>query len=132
MQPHLNKQLHFLLSATALTPQKASLVLSFSDGRCESSKELTDVEANNLIGYLKNQKNLKADADNKMRRKIISMAHEMHWHLSGTQTIDMERLNHWCEKYSYLKKPLMGYSSDQLPTLVSQFQKVYKDYLVKF
>ena len=131
MNPALNKQLHGLLTQAGLHEQKATLVMSYTEGRSESSKDLTNVEAKLMIAHLANIANENGEASQKMRRRIISMAHEMHWHLTGTQKIDMERLNDWCCVFGYGKKVLNRYSYRELPKLVTQFEFVYKDYLSK-
>lgn len=60
------------------------------------------------------------------------MAHEMNWHIAGTTKIDMKRLDGWCSRFSYKKKHLDSYTYKELPTLVSQFEKVYKSFLQSF
>jgi hypothetical protein len=130
MTTQQNKMLYGLLNKTGLMKDKANLIYGITKGRSESSKDLSFEEARLVINYLQTQDKT-TDGINKMRRKIISMAHEMHWHLPGTQKIDMERLNAWCEKYGYGKKKLNDYSYNELPALVSQFTKVYKDFIDK-
>jgi hypothetical protein len=93
--------LHSLLNKTGLSTDKANIVLGITNGRSEHSKDLSFEEARLMITWLQSQDKTK-DGANKMRCKIISIAHEMHWHLSGTKDIDMPRLNGWCEKFSYL------------------------------
>lgn len=139
MNPSQNKHLHTLLTATGLMVEKKNLVLSFSKGRSESSKDLTDTEAAELVSWLRTKQtifiNKNNDASNRMRRKIISMAHEMHWHIldpfpKGRRlVVDMARLNNWCKKFGYLHKNLNSYTSEELPILVTQFERAYKDYL---
>jgi len=131
MNVSLNKQLHGLLTQCGLNEQKAELINSYTGGRSESSKDLNDGEAKQLIYYLSTKANKHGEAANKMRRRIISMAHEMHWHIEGTQKINMERVNGWCTVYGFGKKPLNNYDYNELPKLVTQFQFVYKDYLHK-
>lgn len=129
MNPALNQQLHGLLTQAGLNEQKAALVSSYTQGRSESSKDLTNEEAKQMIGYLANVANVNGEAAQKMRRKIISMAHEMHWHLIGTQKIDMDRLNGWCANFGFGKKVLNKYTYMELPKLVTQFTAIYKHYL---
>ena len=109
MTPQLNKQLHSLLTATGLAAQKPALVISYTNGRSESSKDLTDKEAKELIRYLQSKQPANNTTANKMRRKILSMAHQLHWYLPGTQKVDTERLDNWCIHYSYLHKKLNEY-----------------------
>ena len=131
MNPQLNKQLHSLLNATDLTGQKSNIVHGFTDGRSDSSKELTNGEAEKMIKYLQSITANKDEVSNKMRRKMISLAHEMHWHLPGTQKIDMQQLNGWCCKFGQFKKELNKHSYDELTKLVSQFNQVYNHFLKK-
>ena len=130
MTPQRNAQLHKLLTDTNLMSQKASLILGHTDGRTESSKEMTDFEANELIKYLRSLTTNTTDAANKMRRKIIAMCHRIQW-TRANGGVDMVRLNNWCLTKSYLKKNLNDYTYNELPKLVSEFQQVYKYYISK-
>lgn len=142
-----NKMIHALLAQTNLTRQKANIVAGISQGRTESSKDLTDTEAQAMITYLKENipppvldgLDIKAD---KMRKKIISYAWQMNWTIKINALelaklpssalpykCDMNRLNAWCEKYGYLHKKLNDYSYQELPKLLTQFENMYNDYL---
>ncbi|MGN6604543.1 MAG: hypothetical protein ACTHK8_18940 [Ginsengibacter sp.] len=131
MNHQQNKTLYALLNATGLLEQKANIVLSFTEGKSESSKDLTDAQANDMIAYLRRQQQAQEEPANKMRRRILSMAHEMHWYLPGARKLDMEHINDWCKKFGYLHKELNQYSYKELPKLVTQFSAVYNDYLNK-
>ena len=111
-----------LISKLGISPeQKKTMVSGFTGGRSTSTRDLLKSEAVGLISHLKS-----LDPDEKkaerMRRKIISLAHELHWHKSGTTSIDMLKVDGWCKKYSYLKKALNSYTLQELPKLVTQFQ----------
>ena len=67
-----------------------------------------------------------------MRRKIIAQAFEIGWTIAATKKIDMKRIDNFCKVYGFKKKSLNNYTYSELPTLVAQFEKVYKDYLNKF
>lgn len=154
MTQALNKQLHALLNSTQLMPQKAVLVTSFTNGRSDSSRDMSQYEAIELIQHLKSiqtqaQANtaphpkhisqqlptIKTDKEraNTMRRKIIALAHNMGWSAkhptSGNKIADMKRINDWCKKYGYLHIPLNDYTAAQLPKLVTQFDNLYKSFL---
>lgn len=140
MMKQQNKQFHALLAQANLTSQKGNLVLGFTNGRTEKSSEMNEVEAEQAIKYLKAQipeiKNdgLEVKAD-RMRKKIISFAWQMNWtyrNTNGAILCDIKRVNAWCEKYSYLKKPLNDYLYSELPKLLTQFENVYKSYLKSF
>lgn len=128
MNASQNKLLYGLLNKTGLLNQKATLVFNVTKGRTESTKEMTWQETRLLINYLQSQDPQAARA-NKMRRKMFSLAHEMQWHISGTQKVDGARLDAWCEKYGYLHKKLNSYTYLELPKLVSQFESLHKHFL---
>lgn len=120
-----NGILHGLLTANKLIDQKKALVYAFTNGRSESSKELTFAEASELIKHLRGN-----DSSHRMRRKIIKLAHEIGWKKEGSKEIDMAAIDTWCKTYGYLKKPLNDYSRFELPRLVWQFENgPYKHYL---
>lgn len=130
-----NGRLHVLLSQLNMTEYKADLAASFSNGRTESTSELTVYECKRLIEYLtrliegKSQATPQyaTDKANKMRRKILSICHEMQWeHPSGS--IDWERLNSWLMKYGYLHKSLNAYTEKELPKLLTQFDNLLKSF----
>jgi hypothetical protein len=120
--------IHTLLQKHGLKDDKKSIVKAFTAGRTESSKQMTRDEAAALIGHLKSLEPEEVRAD-RMRNKIISLAHEMNWRIAGTDNIDMNHVNNWCLKSGYLKKPLDDYAYNELPKLVTQFEEVYKSYL---
>lgn len=131
MTPNQNKTIHALFHSTGLLPHKKNIIGGISFGRTESSKELSIEEANMLITYLQNEANNSrtGEAANRMRRKIISMAHQLHWYLPGTQKINMQRINNWCTQYGYLHKKLNDHNAAELTKLVSQFKEVFKSVL---
>ena len=103
------------------TDQKRDMVSGFSGGRCTSSKDLHKVEGMYLIRHLKSLDPEEKKAET-MRRKIISMAHELHWQIPGTTRIDMRRVDEWCLKFGYGKKKLNQYLYSELPKLLTQFE----------
>ena len=117
-----------LLHKTNLMQQKANIVGGISFGRTESIRELTDAEANDLKEYLQEQ-DKQSDAANRMRRKVISMAHQLHWYKPNTQKVDVEHINNWCLQYGSTKKKLNDHTVLELVKLVTQFKEVFKDVL---
>ena len=120
--------IHAMLNKLGLMAQKATLTQSFTEGRSESLSDLTLPEATAFIQHLKRQDPEEQKAE-KMRRKIISMAHEMAWRIPGTTRIDMVRLDAWMEKSSIQHKKLNRYQLAELPALVTQFEKVHESFL---
>lgn len=121
------KLLHILIVKSDMVDNKKAIISNYTNGRTESSKELTRTEARYLIANLQGTKSPRQDEKKaeRMRRKIIGLAHEIDWHIAGTTKIDMERLNNWCINSSYLHKKLDSYKLAELPKLVTQFEKVH-------
>ena len=133
MNNQLNSQLNGLLSATGLVTQKEALVLSATKGRSGSRRDLTDFEARGLINYLQEEKNKMPDAANKMRRKIISLAYEMHWAKAGDWKAAVESIDKFClSKNGMFKKQLNKHTYEELVQVVTQFESMYKKYLKEF
>ncbi|GGG33273.1 phage protein GemA/Gp16 family protein [Hymenobacter glacieicola] len=134
IKPWQNKYLHKLLNDLDLMDVKKELVASFSGKGSESSKDLHYTEADSLIKYLERQSSgalptpEEEEASDKMRRKILSLAHEMQWELDNGK-VDMARVNAWCQSKGFGKKVLNDYNHDQLTKLVSQFKIVHKKHL---
>jgi hypothetical protein len=109
---------------------KEAIMLGFTAGRSASSKDLRYAEASELIKHLE-AGDPNREAAEKMRGKILYYAHEMGWHTfkNGRFVADVKRIDEWCLKYGYMKRKLDGYSYQELPRLVSQFEAVYKHYI---
>lgn len=120
------KALHAILRKQGLISIKTELVASASGGRTESSKELTAVEMKALLESLSLE-----TSDNKMRRKIIKLAHDKGWQVFDQRkaklVADMQRINNWCVKYGQFHKPLNEHDTKELVSLVSQFEKMVED-----
>jgi len=120
----------WLISKAGLENQKNDLAWSFSSQRTEHLSELTYPETQGLVKYLRAYTGIPEDnSADKQRRKILSMAHEMHWERPGSTRIDMERVDNWCIRYSGINKPLDAFALLELPALVTQFKMVYMDFL---
>lgn len=127
-----NAQLHTLLTRLDLQEEKADLVYQHTQGRTTRSSEMLYNECASLIGYLNNMVSRKQrsrfdynDPANRMRRKILSICHEMGWETDSGK-IDWPRLNAWLLKYGYLHKGLNDYTAKELPRLVTQFENYLK------
>jgi hypothetical protein len=129
--PKQLKAVHTLFSKAGVKEidSKRDVIMSFTGGRTNSSKLMNFNEAEALIGHLKSMDPQTTGAD-KMRKKIISLAHEMNWKLEGGK-IDIRHINEWCKKFGYLHKALDEYRYNELPELVTQFENVYKAFIRK-
>lgn len=125
------KKLHLLLNRAGInTPEdKAMLALQYSQGRTDRTSLLNDREYIALLNHLDKTYG-DVDPGTVMRRKIISRAHEMSWEMEDGSA-DLDRIDNWCSKYGYLHKPLNSYTAKELPRLLTQFEKVYFDFLNK-
>lgn len=137
MQKVTKKQIamiHVLLSKMNMQDYKSGIVLEYTYSRTDSVKEMTLKEGVKMIGDMQNHLNKKInDTDERQRRYIIAMAHQMGWQLENGK-IDKERLNAWIQKYGHqnvtdVHKTLNDYKKEDLNKLVSQFQKVLRSYL---
>lgn len=122
------KAIYTLLGKLGLRDEKESIVGSFTGGKTTSVRTMAFNEAKALIGHLKSMDPRDRKSE-KMRNKILSIAHEMNWITPGTEKVDMEHVNNWCLQYGHGKKKLDDYKYNELPTLVSQFEEVYKGHL---
>lgn len=128
------KCVNTLISKLGLKEQKANIISGATDGRSESSGELKMPEATELIKYLKSKDPEEVRAE-VMRRKLIGMAYERAGLARNAEKTDKQKvvnwLNGWCVQYGYLHKALNSYRYNELPMLVSQFQAVLKDLLIR-
>lgn len=121
--PALIRRIHMLLPDHYKQDNelKQMLVHQYTAGRATSTKELELSEAKRLISDL-----LRADPTDKMRKKILSICHELGWHTPSGK-LDWTRINRFCEKYGHAHKShLNAYTSVELVRLVTQFENMLK------
>lgn len=126
-----NARLHALVGKLGInSDMKADMVEQYTGGRTRSTADMYTHECQALINFLSAQvgKTTEGQRADKMRKKIISMAHEMGWQLPNGKA-DIARVNAWCKKYGHGHKPLNSYQYKELPELVGQFEEAYKYYL---
>jgi hypothetical protein len=118
---------------------KEALVLEYTEGRTTHLRDMTQPETQALIKALGGGNS----PGDKMRRKILSMAHDLDWQLprpSGTpsgrggqtsrRAVDMDRVNNWCMKY--FKHKLDDIPARKLTEVVSAFEKMYNETMKGF
>lgn len=118
--PKQIKAIYAAIHRLGLAGEKETLVAAFSSDRTEKVSELTSTEASQFIQTL-----LKRDKADAMRKKIISMAHQLWWRDDAGKA-DLKRIDAWCENYGAFKKKLNEHSINELPKLVTQFERFYK------
>lgn len=115
-------KIHVLLGQQNLLIRKAQIVASFSNGRTESTKELSMEEAKALIQWL-----VKNDPDEKMRSKVFALAYEagiIYGNTSADKAINSVKLNEFLHKRGTVKKDLSKMNHEELIKTVSQFTKM--------
>lgn len=108
---------------------KVAMVQGFTNSRETSTTKLFVEEASDMIKHLKSLDPEEASAE-KQRRYIIAMAHELRWELPNGKA-DMKRIDNWCKQYGGKQKELNSYTLQELPNLVTGFQKMYLSVLKK-
>lgn len=132
--------IHTLLPAEVKADKelKAALIAQYTGSPDKTStRDLSYSQAYELIKDLQESKNQSPvhQRSDKMRKKIISMAHELGWQYYSENRsklcADMNAINAWCIKYGHKHKNLDDYTYVELPTLVSQFEQMYKGEIAK-
>lgn len=141
--PQQNRRLHQLIGMLGLAPDnKALLVSTYTDGRTESSTELLQTEASALINFLDAQvkESNQTERCNKMRKKILSICHQMGWYKrvagvlvmrQGRRELDYDAINKFCTERGPYKQDLNQHTYKQLVVLVGVFENVLKSELNK-
>jgi hypothetical protein len=119
-------QIFATMKKIGLDPEERThLAYQVSSGRTQSFRELDGHELEQIAQTLNARTKRAITPDSpaqRMRRKLISMAHEIGWQLPGGKA-DMPRINQWCEKYGHGHKQLNSYTAKELPTLITQFER---------
>jgi len=128
--------IHTLLRSKGLQDEKARVVSEATGMRTERCSKMYYDEAQQLINILNGTKQDNPnDKSQKMKKHIIAMAHEIGFIKKQTAVMkeggikeinNYDDLHAWINKFGYLHKPLDKYNYKELPTLVTQFQQVYK------
>jgi hypothetical protein len=115
---------------------KAELVQIHTAGRTQSCSQMSEHEIETLIGSLQHDIN---DQQNRvpaqrMRRRIFSLCYSLGWtvedNTAARLVVDRTRLEGWLLKYGYLHKPLTAYKPNELPKLLTQFERFVQSTLL--
>lgn len=133
------KKIHAILPAIYKENKelKESLVYQFTETEGKTStKDLSIYQAEELIHFLQTGKVkdysyfAKFDLSNKQHMYIFSLCHQIGWESFSEKynklVVDMAALGSWLFKYGYLHKPMIEYTSAQLPKLVTQFENLVR------
>lgn len=132
----LNRQFWVNVKRLNLTKEDVkAMVLECSQGKTESLRALSVSEYSKIYNHLESfkanipQKPPVANVSDKMRKKILSICHEMKWTVN--QKLDWKHINEFLLKSGYLHKQLNDYTEQELPKLVTQFEQLLKSYYAK-
>jgi hypothetical protein len=117
-------KLHVLLNQLGLMADKKEIVRHYSNGRTESSKELTIAEAGALIGALAGN-----DGNDRMRRKIFALAYDagiIYGDTPEDKKMNAVKLNQFLLKSGTVKKELNKLQYNELVKTVTQFTQIVK------
>lgn len=120
------KQYHLalgLLNREGLAFAAEDLAFEYSKGRTRNLEKLTHQETQNLFAAFR-----VTTPATKMKRKILSMAHEMCWEMPNG-SVDYVRLDAWCNKHTPSHTDFNSIPLKDLPTVVSIYEKMYKQFL---
>lgn len=118
------KILHTLLNQLGLLEEKKSFVYDVSNGRTESTKELTIIEARQLIQHLRSD-----DSGDKMRRKVFALAYnaDIIWgETDADKKMNLIKINKFLKEKGTVKKELHKMTNAELIKVVNQFEQIVR------
>ena len=118
------KKIHTILGQLGLKDRKSEIVYGFTEGRTESSRELTLQEAKNLIEWLE-----ESDERAKVIRRIWHLAYEMGIIVPGDQNekaMNTAKLDAFCKERGTVKKSISAQSFKEIKRTAKQFEAMYK------
>jgi len=122
-KPQISK-LHVLLTNLGLIDQKAEIVYNFTEGRTESTKELTIQEARQLITNLSEY-----DPKERIKAVIFSLAYKagiIYGSTDEDKKINTAKLNMFLRERGAVKKELNQMDYTELVKVHRQFEAIVK------
>lgn len=123
------KKIHTLLGQLGLMDSKQEIVHSFTEGRTESSREMTLQEAKYLIDWLEN-----SQERTKVIRHIWHLAYEMGIIVPGDldeKAMNIAKLDSFCKERGTVKKAISAQSLKEVKRTVKQFEAMHKKHKEK-
>jgi hypothetical protein len=123
------KIIQTIISSLKIQDQKEELCAQVSGGRTTHVSELLSLEALQLINHLNTLSKEAYSPSDRMRKKIFSFCYDMKMTKGGKA--DKAAIYKLVAKKGYLNKPLNAYTEKELPTLVTQIERIRDHYLSK-
>lgn len=123
------KMIHVLLNELSIMDRKPDLVYSFSNGRTESSRELSLQEAKEIIEFLKN-----AEENKRLINRIWHIAYELKIIVSGDKnemSMNAAKLDAFCKQRGSVKKSIREQSINELKKTIKQFEAMLQKHQQK-
>lgn len=123
------KMIHTLFGELGIMERKPELVFSFTNGRTESSRDLTLMEAKALIEYLMGSQERIG-----VVKRIWHLAYEMDIIVPGDQSekaMNAAKLDAFCEQRGSVKKRISLQTLPELKRTAKQFEAMHKKHTDK-
>lgn len=121
-----------LLTELGIVEERAAIISGFTNGRTDSSRDLSDLDAALLIKQIEKQYGVDRERDNceKLRKRLIGMSYGCG--KDAKFVIDWAENHGVKDKHGNLNKRLFNYyNTAELLTLIGVFTKVCKHYKEK-
>ena len=121
-----------LLTELGIVEERAAIISGFTNGRTDSSRDLSDLDAALLIKKIEKQYGVDRERDNceKLRKRLIGMSYGCG--KDAKFVIDWAENHGVKDKHGNLNKRLFNYyNTAELLTLIGVFTKVCKHYKEK-
>jgi len=103
---------------------KEGYIRELTQGRTEHISDLSYEEMQQLVKAL----DTTLESKQKMVNKVLSLAHEMRWELPDGK-VNMESVNEFCKQKTRFQKPLDELKYNELPEVVTIFEKMHLNFL---
>ena len=127
------KKIHTLLNQQGMLDEKRTLIHSISNGRTDSTKELTANEARQLISFL-----LGSEDDTNKRQETFGIIYSLAWKMDiiygdtdEDHQMNIAKLNVFCRERGTVKKNLTMQTLTELRRTRRQFEAMYSKYKIK-
>lgn len=132
MTPKFYRRFFALLTELGIVEERAAIISGFTNGRTDSSRDLSDLDAALLIKKIEKQYGVDRERDNceKLRKRLIGMSYGCG--KDAKFVIDWAENHGVKDKHGNLNKRLFNYyNTAELLTLIGVFTKVCKHYKEK-
>jgi hypothetical protein len=127
-------KIHVLLQQKGLLDEKKAMIYSISDGRTDSTKDITSNEARRLIAFL-------LDENSEIKEKIkiaINAIWKIAWEMGiiygkteDDYNMNIAKMNMFCRQRGAVKKNFTEMTFPELQKVHRQFEAMYRKHKLK-